>query len=101
MAWTSWATGTGCCGCAAPPPPPPPPPCFLNPVARRWQSCWGVMVTLEVPVVCAVVFVVVWVAVCVEVAAVVVIVLDGVMLCRVDTNLLCKGRLMVGEMGLL
>ena len=58
------------------------------------------MVTLEVPVVCAVVCVVVWAAVCVEVAAVEVIVLDGVMLCRVDTNLLCKGRLMVGEMGL-
>ena len=71
MARMSWATGMGCCGCAAPPPPPPPlpplppppppppPPCFLNPVVRRWRSCWGVMVTLEVPVVCAVVCVVV------------------------------------------
>ena len=58
------------------------------------------MVTLEVSVVCAVVWVVVWAAAWVKVAAVVVIVLDGVMLCRVDANLLCDGRLIVGEMGL-
>ena len=30
----------------------------------------------------------------------VVIALEGVMLCRADMNLPCKGRLMVGEMGL-
>ena len=34
------------------------------------------------------------------VAAVVVIVLGGVLLCREDTNLLCEGRLMVGDIGL-
>ena len=32
--------------------------------------------------------------------AVVVIVLGGVLLCREDTNLLCEGRLMVGDIGL-
>ena len=40
---------------------------------------------------------VVWAVV---VAAVVVIVLGGVVLCREDINLLCEGRLMVGEIGL-
>ena len=49
------------------------------------------MVTFWVLVFC----VVVWVAVCIEVAAVVVIMFD-----RVDVNLLCEGRFIVGEMGL-
>ena len=43
-------------------------------------------------VVCAVV--------CVVAAVVVVIVLGGVLLCREDTNLLCEGRFMVGDIGL-
>ena len=57
------------------------------------------MVTLE-GAFCEAVCVVVWAGVCVDVAAVVVIVLGGVMLCREDINLLCEGRLMVGEIGL-
>ena len=45
---------------------------------------------------CEVVCAVVWVVA----AAVVVIVLGGVVFCREATNLLCEGRLMVGEIGL-